>query len=212
MCGETLRCQLKIDQGSGSAERKSDADALRKSKCVCRIPWWSPGQTLPPTIKANSSQVRNFDDIVWPPTGLGLAQVGSSWLKFDQSSNFRPTLTKFPPFDHLCQLKPTLAKLLCYCYVSTRSYLDNWMVFLQAGSTWRYRLANRRCKFDFVTWFELAWVGSAVGPGLNSRLITSGLPASVWWIDRLGSRIYIFSIFLLVKCGGWGGATLFRRS
>ena len=25
VCGETLRCQLKIDQGGGSAERKSDS-------------------------------------------------------------------------------------------------------------------------------------------------------------------------------------------
>ena len=165
-------------------------------------------QLLKPTRAKFATSMISFGH----PLGLGWLKLDRVGLNLIKAQIFAQLSPSFPPFDHLCQLKPTLAELLCYCYVSTRSYLDNWMVFLQAGSTWRYRLANRRCKFDFVTWFELAWVGSAVGPGLNSRLITSGLPASVWWIDRLGSRIYIFSIFLLVKCGGWGGATLFRRS
>ena len=66
--------------------------------------------------------------IVWPPTWLELARVGSSWIELAwiwSSSNFRPTRAKFstvwPP-------QPTLAKLFCYCYVTTRSYSDNWMV------------------------------------------------------------------------------------
>ena len=92
--------------------------------------------------------------IVWPPTWLELAWI---W----PSSNFCPTQAKFstvwPP-------QPTQAK-------STRSYLDHWMVFLQAGSTWRYRLATRRCKLWFNLYLGLSWfeLGVPFGQGLTDH-------------------------------------------
>ena len=90
--------------------------------------------------------------IVWPPTWLELA-----WIWW--SSNIRATRARFstvwPP-------QPTLAKLFCYRYVTTRSYSDDWMVSCEltrlAGIVWPPAEAS----FDFVTWFKLAWVGSTV--------------------------------------------------
>ena len=101
-------------------------------------------QTVLPT-QANSSQVHNFDGVgyrfvsplAWVPERgleprlfrhpLGLSWIELAWIW--SSSNFRPTRPRFPLVGHLSQLKPTLAKLLCYCYaVTTRSYSDNWMV------------------------------------------------------------------------------------
>ena len=63
--------------------------------------------------------------IVWPPTWLELARVGLSWLEFDQAQIFAQLEPSRPPFCHLSQLKPTVAKLFCYSYVTTRSYSDN---------------------------------------------------------------------------------------
>ena len=104
--------------------------------------------------------------IVWPSTWLALARVGSSCLEFDQGQMFAQLEPSFSPFGHLSQLKPTLAKLFCYCYVTTRSYSKNWMVFLRTGSTWRYRLATRRRKFWFCNLVRVAWVGCTIWRGL----------------------------------------------
>ena len=123
--------------------------------------------------KRNSSQLEPSSQLRWSWVSFG-HPLGLSWLELDRvglnfiSSNFRPTRAKFftvwPP-------QPTLAKLFCNCYVTTRSYSNNLMVFLRAGSTWRYRLATADASFDFVTWFELAWVGSTIRPGLNGSVL-----------------------------------------
>ena len=86
------------------------------------------------------------------------------------SSNFRPTRAKFPPFGHLSQLKPTLAKLVCYCYaVTTRSYSDNTELFL---ASW-LDLAASFDHSSLVTWLELARVGSTVWPkALNNQFLS----------------------------------------
>ena len=99
--------------------------------------------------------------------------LGSSWIKLAwiwPNSNFRPTWAKFstvwPP-------QPTLTKLFCYCYVTTQSYSDNWMVSCKqawvGGTVWPPADAS------FVTWLELAWVGSTIWPGLKAVLLFSGL-------------------------------------
>ena len=79
----------------------------------------SPGQTVLPT-QTNSSQVHNFDGVGYR-LATHLEWVGSSWLEFDQAQIFAQLEPSFPPFGHLSQLNPTIAKLFCYCYVTTRS-------------------------------------------------------------------------------------------
>ena len=71
---------------------------------------------------------------------------------------------------HLSQLKPTLAKLVCYCYaVTTRSYSDNTELFL---ASW-LDLAASFGQPSFVTWLELARVGSTVWPkALNNQFLS----------------------------------------
>ena len=94
----------------------------------------SPGQRVLPT-QANSSQVHNFDGvgIVWPPTWLELARVGSSWLEFDQAQIFAQLEPSFPPFGHHSILKPTLAKLfwvgmwLCVHIPTSEWFLASWL-------------------------------------------------------------------------------------
>ena len=95
--------------------------------------------------------------IVWPPTWLELARVGSSWLEFDQTQIFAQLEPCFPPFG---QLSPS-----CFVIVMwLDSRIQTIERFLRAGSTWRCRLGTHRCKFWFC---NLAWVGSTVWPGLN---------------------------------------------
>ena len=119
--------------------------------------------------QANSSQVHSLDGVGYR-LATHLAWVGSSWIELAwiwSSSNFRPTRTKFstvwPP-------QPTLTKLFCYCYVTTQSYSDNSRFSCELtplGSTvWPPVDAS----FDFVTWLELAWVGSTAWPGLKTWL------------------------------------------
>ena len=78
-----------------------------------------PGQSALPT-PANFSTWLQLG-IVWSPTWLELALVGSSWLEFDQAQIFAQLEQSFLPFGHLGQLEPTLAKLSCYCQVTTQS-------------------------------------------------------------------------------------------
>ena len=116
-----------------------------------------------PNAPPNSSQVHNFDGV-----GYRLARIGSSWLEIDQAQ-FEPG---FPPFGHLSQLKPTLAKLSCYCYVTTRSNSDNSMVSCKlarlGGSVWPPADAI----IYFVTWLELAELGVPFGhPPMQVRLL-----------------------------------------
>ena len=127
----------------------------------------SPGQTVLPT-PANSSQVHNFDGVGYR-LATHLAWVGSNWLEFDQIQIFVHLEPRFPPFYHLSKLEPTLNKF-CFCYVTTRSYSDNWMASCKlarlGGTVWSP--ADASC--DFVTWLEFAWVGSTVWPGLYTFL------------------------------------------
>ena len=81
--------------------------------------------------------------IIWPPT----------WLEFDQAQIFAQLEPSFPPLGHLRQLKPSCFVIDICLYAVVFRQLNG---FLQAGSTWRYRLATRRCKFDFEIWLELA--------------------------------------------------------
>ena len=116
-----------------------------------------------PNGTPNSSQLEPSSQLWWSWVSFG-HPLGLSWLEWAwiwSSSNFRPTRAKvftvWPP-------QPTLAKFFCYCYVAVRLYSDNWMVFLRAGSTWRYRLATRRCQSWFCNLARV--VGSTVWPGL----------------------------------------------
>ena len=113
-----------------------------------RIVLLSPaGQTVVPT-QANSSQVHNCDGVGYR-FATHLAWVGSSSIEFDQAQIFAQPEPSFPPFGHLNLLKPTLAKLFCYCYFTTDS--DDWMVSCEltrlGGTVWPP--ADTSC--DFVT-------------------------------------------------------------
>ena len=108
---------------------------------LIRVKPWPNG---PP----NSSQLEPSLQLRWSWVSFG-HPLGLSWLELAWiwwSSNFRPTRVfhRLATSANSSQLSPSF---FCYCYVTARSYLDNWMVFLRAGSTWRYRLATRRCKF-----------------------------------------------------------------
>ena len=90
----------------------------------------------------------------------------SSWVEFDQAQIFAQLEPRFPPFGHLSQLKPALAKLFGYCYAITRWYSDNWMVSCKlariSGIVWPP--ADASC--DFVSWLEL---GLSFGQGFIVR-------------------------------------------
>ena len=88
----------------------------------------SPGQTVFPT-QTNSSKIHNCDGVGYR-LAIHLALVGLSWLEFDQAQIFAQLEPGFPPFGHLSQFKLTLAKLFCYCYVTTRSYSQTIKWFL----------------------------------------------------------------------------------
>ena len=53
--------------------------------------------------------------IVWPPTWLALARVGTSWLEFDQAQVFAQLEPSFPPFGQVVLL------LLCDYAVALRA-------------------------------------------------------------------------------------------
>ena len=93
--------------------------------------------------------------IVWPPTWLELARVGSSWLEFDQAQNFAQVKPSFPPFGHLSQISPS-------CFVIAR-WLRGRSQTIGWFSCELPRLGSD-ASFDFVTWVEL---GSTVWPGRN---------------------------------------------
>ena len=164
VCGETLGCQLKCDKVNGRLWQETIAVVS------------SVSSVLPTQAKFATSMELG---IVWPPTWLELARVGSSWLEFDQAQLFAQLEPGFPPFGHLSQLKLTLAKLFCYCYVTTRSYSDNCMMVScklarLGGIVWPPPDAS----FDFVTWLEL---GAPFGQGstLKSIYLSRGVP-SLW--------------------------------
>ena len=101
--------------------------------------------------------------IVWPPTWLELARVGSSWLEFDQAQIFAQLEPSLPPFGHLSQLSPScfvIVRWLCGRSQTTEYFSCELARF--GGTVWPLADAS----FDFVTWLELAWVGSTVWPGL----------------------------------------------
>ena len=150
---------------------QAKAASLASDGRRCCWHWRSPGVcswTIKPwpndtpnssQLEPSQSQCRwNWVSFVHP--------LASRWLELAciwPSSNFRPTRVKFPPFG---QLKPTLAKLFCYCYVTTRSYSDNWMVSCELARLGSTVWPPADASFDFLTWLELAWVGSTVWPGL----------------------------------------------
>ena len=118
-----------------------------------------------PNGPPNSSQLEPSSQLRWSWVSFG-HPLGLSWLElleFDQAQIFAQLEPSFPPFRHLSQLKPTLSKLFCYCYVTTRPYSDNCTVSCDltrlGGIVWPPGHAS----FDVVTWLEL---GVTVWPGL----------------------------------------------
>ena len=148
----TAICPPSSPPRAGSAAPTSSRTAsTTAARWVQRWPTWQPLRLKPwsngPPISSQlepSSQLRRS----WVSFGHPL---GSSWLKFDQAQIFAKLEPSFPPFGQLSQLRPTLTKLFCYRYVTTRSYWDNWMVswkLARIGSTvWPPANAS----FDFVT-------------------------------------------------------------
>ena len=116
-------------------------------------PW--PNGTL------NSSQLEPSSQLRWSWVSFG-HPLGLSWLELDRAG-WNLIKLKFSPnssqvFHRLAttvyssQLSPSCFELLCDYAVIFRQVNG----FLQAGSTWQYRLATHRCKFWFC---NLAQVG-----------------------------------------------------
>ena len=102
------------------------------------------------------SRERSATQAILPATWLELDRVGLNLIKLKFSPNSSQVSTVWPP-------QSTLAKLVCYCYaVTTRSYSDNTELFL---ARW-LDLAASFGQPSFVTWLELARVGSTVWPRL----------------------------------------------
>ena len=98
--------------------------------------------------------------IVWPPTWLELAEVGSSGLNLVKLKFSPKTEPSFPPFGPLGQLSP-----ICFVIVRWlpgRSRTIEWFSCELAATVWPPADAS----FDFITWLEFTWVGSTVRPGL----------------------------------------------
>ena len=80
----------------------------------------------------------------------------------------------FPPFGPLSQLKPTLAKLFCYRYVTTRPYSDNWTVSCKLARLGSIIWPTADASFDLIcnlarVWLELGgWV--PFGQGFRRQL------------------------------------------
>ena len=89
--------------------------------------------------------------IVWPPTWLELDGAGLNLIKLKSSPNSRQVFHRSAISANSTNSRQVVL-LLCEYAVVFRQLNG----FLQAGLTWRYRLATRRCKFWFVTWFGLA--------------------------------------------------------
>ena len=104
--------------------------------------------------------------IVWPPTWLELAVVGSSWLEFDQAQilpNSSQVFYRLANSANSNQLSPSCFVIVRW--LRGRSQTNEWFSceLARLGSTvW----PPADARFDFVTWLELAWVGSTVWPGL----------------------------------------------
>ena len=177
-----FRCLTSGDNLLSFFSDKASRDFLAVLGLTVLITWkWKMRMYISPKRAKFTTSIEL--GIVWPPTWLELARIGSSWLEFDHAQIFAQLEPIFPPFGHLSQLKPTLAKLFCYCYVTARPYSEKSTVSCDltrlGGIVWPPADAS----FDFVTWLELAWVGSTVWPGLKGTC-TAGLKLQAWPIDR----------------------------
>ena len=102
-------------------------------------------------LAKQSSQLKPTSQLRWSWVSFG-HPLGSSWLEFDQNQIFAQLKPSVPLFGHL---KPTLAKLFSYCYVTVRSFqtiehfLARWLavvvpfvhqpmqvLILKLGSSW----------------------------------------------------------------------------
>ena len=114
--------------------------------------------------QANSSQVHNFDGVGYR-LATHLACVGLNLIKLKFSPN---SCQVFHRLATLANSRQVVLSLLCDYAVVFRQLNG----FLQAGSTWWYRLATRRCKFWF---WNLARVGSSWEDRL-ARALGDGRP------------------------------------
>ena len=103
----------------------------------------------PPNTSQLSSQVHNFDGVGYR-LAPHLAPISFKLMKL----KFAPNSSQV--FHHLATSanSPQVVLLLLCDHAVVLRQLNG---FLQAGSTWRYRLATRRCKFWFCNspWLEL---------------------------------------------------------
>ena len=111
----TCLCQYRITECNRTAPVPYHTCQLCST--ICGDHQWAPNQirTHPSSLKPwpNGPPTRaKFTTsmelgIIWPPTWLELARVGSSWLEFDQAQMFAQLEQSFPPFGHLSQLSPS---------------------------------------------------------------------------------------------------------
>ena len=151
-----------------------------------------------PLVTRKSPQRENpcpmeFDGVRYR-LAIHLAWVGLNWW----SSKFTPNSSRV--FHRLAtSANSNSRQVVLLLYMTTRSYSDNWMVYLRAGSIWRYRLATRRCKFCFC---NLARVGLS----WEYRLArASGSPRTYRWQAFLRHVQYPGNLSLKVNIFGFNG-------
>ena len=121
-------------------------EVSRRRGCVCLATnerLLRPGQTVLPT-QVNSSQVHNFDGVGYR-LAIHFAWVGSSWIElawiWASTLKFAPNSSQVS--HRLANSRQVVLLLLCDYAIVFRQLKGS----LQAGTTWRYRVATHRCKF-----------------------------------------------------------------
>ena len=157
------------------------SNTMGSLKCTCKKGFYGDGRNC--SGKALAKQCSHLEPtrtkfttsmelgIVWSPTWLELARVGSSGLEFDWNQIFTQLESSFhrsaTPANS-SQLSPScfvVVKLLRGRIQTTEWFLASWLNL----AVWVWPPADA-C-FDFVTWLELAWIGSTVWPGLKRVML-----------------------------------------
>ena len=120
-----------------------------------------------PNGTPSSSQLKPCSQLRWINWVLFGHPLGLSWLELDQVGlnliklKFLRNLNHV--FHRLANSRQVVLLLLCD-YTAAFRQLNGFCELAQLGGVvWPPTDAS----FDFVTWLELAWVGSTVWPGLN---------------------------------------------
>ena len=156
-------------------------------------------QLLKPTRAKFATSMISFGH----PLGLGWFKLDRVGLNLTKAQIFAQLSPRFPPFDHLCQLKPTLAKLLCYCYETDRptdrptDWLIDWICCCrQRGRNVPLLTSPLRASVTCCCWHHLTSFGSRPALTRWARLKSRNWGRklrmhSVWKLSPYSSLIFI---------------------